>query len=74
MIQLLRYSDTPVGPYDEMILCPGYFEYPVDGKNGDKSTKKGVRITRIYVSQKQTCWNGRSSKKMSKIYLYTCLH
>jgi hypothetical protein len=62
MIQLLRYSESPFGPYDEMIFCPGYFEYPVEGKDGEKRKKKATRITRIYVSQKQTCWNGRSSK------------
>ncbi|KAK0731016.1 hypothetical protein B0H67DRAFT_596980 [Lasiosphaeris hirsuta] len=59
-IQLLRYTDTPAGPYDELILAPGYFEYPVEAKNGKKATRKSLRITRIYVSQKQTCWNGRT--------------
>ncbi|KAK4454509.1 hypothetical protein QBC34DRAFT_134525 [Podospora aff. communis PSN243] len=66
MIQLLRYSESPVGPYDEMILCPGYFEYPVEGKDGEKRKKKATRITRIYVSQKQTCWNGRSNFNIPK--------
>ncbi|KAK0657000.1 hypothetical protein B0T16DRAFT_488210 [Cercophora newfieldiana] len=66
MIQLLRYTESPVGPYDEMILCPGYFKYPIEGKNGEKSSKKGLRITRIYVSQKQTCWNGRSNWNIPK--------
>jgi len=66
MIQLLRYSETPAGPYDEMILAPGFFEYPVEGENGEKASKKGLRITRIYVSQKQTCWNGRKAWNIPK--------
>lgn len=51
MIQLLRYSSTPVGPYDEMILLPGNFEVP--GGHGSHT-----RITRIYVSQRDTTFNG----------------
>jgi len=66
MVQILRYTDTPVGPYDELILCPGFFEYPVEDKDGKKSTKKAARITRIYVSQKQTCWNGRHNWNIPK--------
>lgn len=65
MVQLIRYTDTPVGPYDEMILAPGYFEYPLadDAKRtGKKATGKSLRITRIYVSQEKTAWNGRTSE------------
>jgi hypothetical protein len=51
MMQIVRYHDSPVGPYDELLLVPGYFEVP-----GTK--KQMVRVTRIYVSQKDTCWNG----------------
>ena len=51
MIQLLRYTSTPVGPYDEMILLPGTFEVP--GGHGSHT-----RITRIYVSQRDTMFNG----------------
>lgn len=51
MIQLLRYSSTPVGPYDEMILLPGNFDVP--GGHGSYT-----RITRIYVSQRDTTYNG----------------
>jgi hypothetical protein len=51
MIQIVRYHDTPVGPYDELLVIPGYFEVP--------GTKKNMlRITRIYVNQNDTCWNG----------------
>lgn len=50
MIQLLRYTSTPVGPYDEMILIPGNFNVPGHGSY--------TRITRIYVSQRDTTYNG----------------
>ncbi|KAL8727626.1 MAG: hypothetical protein Q9166_005934 [cf. Caloplaca sp. 2 TL-2023] len=52
MIQLLRYNSTPVGPYDEMILLPGNFDVP--GGHGSHT-----RITRIYVSQRDSTYNGR---------------
>jgi hypothetical protein len=59
--QIIRYSESPVGPYDELIICPGYFDYKVE-EGGKLKTKKNPRITRIYVSQKYTCWNGRKSQ------------
>jgi hypothetical protein len=65
MVQIIRYTDTPVGPYDEMLLAPGSFRYRTGGSSGSaQSTKeqKNARVTRIYVSHKQTCWNGRKSK------------
>lgn len=65
MIQLIRYHETPVGPYDEMIICPGSFAYPTEDKDGKKTTKTALRITCLYVSQKYTCWNGRKSKSPS---------
>jgi hypothetical protein len=64
MVQLLRYTETPVGPYDEMVVAPGYFEYEVDDPkgNGAKIKKRNLKISRIYVSQKHTCWSGRISE------------
>ncbi|KAK8049643.1 hypothetical protein PG994_011373 [Apiospora phragmitis] len=59
--QIIRYTETPVGPYDELIVCPGFFKYQTE-ENGQIKTKKNARITRIYVSQKYTCWNGRKSE------------
>ncbi|KAL8673677.1 MAG: hypothetical protein Q9168_001892 [Polycauliona sp. 1 TL-2023] len=59
MVQLLRYSSTPVGPYDEMILSPGNFEVP--GGHGSHP-----RITRIYVSQRDTTFNGRKNWNIPK--------
>lgn len=57
---IIRYTESPVGPYDELLICPGSFDYKVD-EGGKLKLKKNVRITRIYVSQKYTCWNGRKS-------------
>ena len=48
--QIIRYTDTPVGSYDEFALLPGYFNGP-GGKHS--------RISAIYVSQKDTCYNGK---------------
>ena len=59
--QVIRYTESPVGPYDELIVCPGFFSYE-RAEQGVVKTKKNARITRIYVSQKYTCWNGRKSK------------
>lgn len=66
MIQLVRYTDTPAGPYEEMVLVPGVFSYPFEETTKDGKTKKVTksarRVTRIYVSQKHTAWNGRKSE------------
>ncbi|KAI9806517.1 MAG: hypothetical protein M1833_003704 [Piccolia ochrophora] len=59
VVQVLRYSDTPVGSYDELCLIPGAFELP-----GTK--EKYNRITRIYVSQKHTCYSGRKAWSLPK--------
>lgn len=56
-IQLVRYTESPVGPYDEMYIVPGFFEYENEGK-----VERNVRISRIYVSQKYSVWNARQSK------------
>ncbi|KAK0748411.1 hypothetical protein B0T21DRAFT_380249 [Apiosordaria backusii] len=72
MVQIIRYHSTPVGPYDELILCPGTFEYPLPDSQHEaepttkKKTGKAMRITRIYVSQKYTCWNGRKLWNLPK--------
>ncbi|VBB71957.1 Putative protein of unknown function [Podospora comata] len=69
MVQIIRYHETPVGPYDELILCPGTFEYPLpddQASSTKKKTGKAMRITRIYVSQKYTCSNGRKLWNLPK--------
>lgn len=71
MVQVIRYSDTPVGPYDEMVLVPGSFRYRSGSTSETRQSikeQKNVRVTRIYVSQKQTCWNGRKSN----VFQFVC--
>ncbi|KAI8635450.1 hypothetical protein F5Y19DRAFT_407830 [Xylariaceae sp. FL1651] len=63
--QVIRYTESPVGPYDELIVCPGYFKYEKE-EGGRRKTKKNARISRIYVSQKYTCWNGRTNWNIPK--------
>ncbi|KAK7951353.1 uncharacterized protein PG986_007081 [Apiospora aurea] len=63
--QIIRYTESPVGPYDELIVCPGFFKYQTE-ENGQVKTKRNARITRIYVSQKYTCWNGRKNWNIPK--------
>ncbi|KAK5624617.1 hypothetical protein RRF57_000333 [Xylaria bambusicola] len=58
-LQAIRYTESPVGPYDELIVAPGAFNY--EGEENGKQKMKNMRISRIYVSQKYTCWNGRTS-------------
>lgn len=65
MVQIIRYSESPVGPYDEFLMTPGAFEYDMEvERNGRMEIvkKKNTRITKIYVSQRKTCWNGRTSE------------
>ncbi|KAF6800972.1 hypothetical protein CSOJ01_12106 [Colletotrichum sojae] len=57
-IQIHRYSSSPAGPYDEFILSTGVYIYAVEN-NGKRREKRNMRISRIYVSQKTACWNGR---------------
>jgi hypothetical protein len=84
MIQVVRYSETPVGmiscmsvvnnnqpacsqtvgPYDELLITPGAFTNP-------KGPGKYNRITRIYVNQKATCWNGNEELREAGL---TCLY
>ncbi|KAI1814686.1 hypothetical protein GGS20DRAFT_398722 [Poronia punctata] len=63
--QVIRYTESPVGPYDELIVCPGSFSYEVE-EGGRRKKKKATRISRIYVSQKYTCWNGRTNWNIPK--------
>ncbi|KAG4436734.1 hypothetical protein IFR05_007788 [Cadophora sp. M221] len=69
-VQIIRYTESPVGPYDELVLVPGKFEYEVDAKDKDgnvkREVKKNLRVTKIYVSQVATCWNGRNNWNIPK--------
>jgi hypothetical protein len=60
-IQIVRYSESPVGAYDEILICPGAFKYPVV-KDGKVRERRNLRITRIYVSTKESAYNGRKGE------------
>jgi hypothetical protein len=64
MVQIIRYTESPVGPYDELVLVPGGFEYESNelDNQGKRKKKSNLKVSRIYVSQEKTCYNGRKSK------------
>lgn len=62
MAQVLRYTDTPVGSYDELAILPGYF----DGAGSEGGKRKDLRITGIWVSQEATLMNGRRNWNIPK--------
>ncbi|RDW68407.1 hypothetical protein BP5796_09064 [Coleophoma crateriformis] len=75
MVQVLRYTSSPVGAYDEMLIAPGFFGVPEAasdrvGKDGEgrKKVKErmNARITRIFVSTKESVWNGRRNWNIPK--------
>ena len=57
MIQIVRYTDTPCGSYDELLIIPGNFMVP----GGSQKGKSRMRIARIYVSQHDTIYNGNTT-------------
>ncbi|RAR06250.1 MFS general substrate transporter [Stemphylium lycopersici] len=66
-VMVVRYSDTPVGPYDELIFVPGNFTIPHPSSGTiPKLPKKAMRISRIYVSQRTTTYNGRLNWNIPK--------
>lgn len=60
-LMALRYHDSPVGSYSEFAIIPGQFAYPIE-VNGKRKEEKRLKITRIYVSSKDSVFNGRRSK------------
>ncbi|KAJ8082880.1 hypothetical protein PM082_008737 [Marasmius tenuissimus] len=58
IIMVVQYDDSPAGPYDELIYVPGRFKH----KDGSVS----YRITRIYVSTKDSTENGRRNWNIPK--------
>lgn len=66
--QVVRYSESPVGTYDELAILPGFFSS--DGPDGKK--RKNSRITGIWVSQEATLMNGRKNWNIPKYV--PCLH
>ncbi|EAT81211.1 hypothetical protein HBH56_132940 [Parastagonospora nodorum] len=65
-VVIVRYSDTPAGPYDELILVPGNFTIPPPSSGPPKIAKRSLRIARIYVSQRTTTYNGRLNWNIPK--------
>jgi hypothetical protein len=61
-IQVIRYKETPVGSYDELVIIPGKFEWTKQGFNDEHMSGHSYKATRLYVSQKHTCFNGRISE------------
>jgi hypothetical protein len=51
-LMLVRYRETPVGPYDELLFIPGLFE--IDGAQYHS-------ITKIYVSTQTSVVNGQNN-------------
>ncbi|CAK5274820.1 unnamed protein product [Mycena citricolor] len=58
-VMVVSYAESPVGPYNELIYIPGRFKY----SDGSKS----FRITRIYVSTKESTLNGRRNWNIPKL-------
>ncbi|UJR22931.1 hypothetical protein I4U23_025958 [Adineta vaga] len=56
-IILVRYTNSPVGPYDELILVPGCYQF------GDRTYN---RISQIYVSSLDSVINGRRNWNVPK--------
>lgn len=57
-------NNKELGPYDEVIWIPGYFEVPQTGR-------QMVRISRIYVSSIESVFNGEL--KQCYCMLISCL-
>lgn len=60
--QIVRYSESPVGTYDELTILPGFFSRV----GSDGKTTKDSRITGIWVSQEATLLNGRRNWNIPK--------
>jgi hypothetical protein len=67
-VVLVRYEDSPVGPYDELIAVS-------DGWANPYEKRTSARITNIFVDSPQSVWNGRNNWSMYYpffIYLNSC--
>ncbi|SCV74319.1 BQ2448_6751 [Microbotryum intermedium] len=56
-ILVVRYTTSDVGPYDELMIIPGNFK----NEHKDGTTSFDLAITRIYVSTKESVYNGRQN-------------
>ncbi|KAI0318566.1 hypothetical protein OF83DRAFT_932479 [Amylostereum chailletii] len=59
LIAVVRYTEGPVGPYDELIFSPGKFKNPV-------TEEVSWRLTTLYVSTPASVWNGRRNWNIAK--------
>lgn len=64
-IVIVRYEDSPVGPYDELIAVTDGFANPFE-----KRATSG-RITNIYVDSRKSVWHGRTNWS---IFPLACLY
>uniref|UniRef100_A0A0G4I153 Uncharacterized protein n=1 Tax=Chromera velia CCMP2878 TaxID=1169474 RepID=A0A0G4I153_9ALVE len=55
-VMIIRYADSPVGPYDEILFIPGAFVSPAKAPYNIWSDR---RIPRIFVSTEESLRNGR---------------
>ena len=69
LVMIIRYTDTPCGPYDELLVIPGAFKVP----GGERKGKADLRISRIYVNQRDTTYNGRIPNGMGGSHGLTML-
>ncbi len=59
-VVIVRYEDSPIGPYDELIAFLDGFANPFEkGTSG--------RITNIYVTSRESVWHGRTNWSMSHL-------
>ena len=65
-VQIIRYSESPVGTYDELVIIPGFFSRV--GSDGKK--RKESKITGIWVSQQATLMNGRKNWNIPKYNMH----
>lgn len=56
-VMLVRYEQAECGPYDELLYIPGFFEH---------NNKTYLRITKIYVSSKESVEWGRRNWAIPK--------
>ncbi|TFY67012.1 hypothetical protein EVG20_g4090 [Dentipellis fragilis] len=67
-IVIVRYKDSPVGSYDELMYMAGRFENPVEGTGVESG-----RITNIYVSSSAGALNGRRNWSTFILTLYALI-
>lgn len=62
VIQIMRFRESTVGPYDQLVILPGKFEWSRETADGQHATGQSYKVMRAYVSQKDVCHNSRTSQ------------